>query len=54
MRRKESNQTNKQKLGPLQIQPLTKSALIVILWENYANDDVHLSISRVAEGVLKE
>ena len=34
------------KLGPLQIQPLTNSAPIVIIWENYTNDDIYMYISQ--------
>ena len=34
-------------LGPLQIQPLTNSAPIVIIWENYTNDDIHVPISEL-------
>ena len=33
------------KLGPLQIQPLTHSAPIVKIWENYTNDNIHVPIS---------
>ena len=35
------------KLGPLQIQPLTNSTHIVIIWENYTNDDIHVPISEL-------
>ena len=31
--------------GPLQIQPLTHSAPIVKIWENYTNDNIHVPIS---------
>ena len=38
------------KLGPLQIQPLTHSAPIVKIWENYTNDTIHVRVSLITPG----